>query len=175
VRVSADGAPAAEWMLARDLVHPEVSDPPSEVTGPDERWIDVHLPSQTLVAYEGKTPVYATLVSTGRGAPNSITPVGVNRIWVKITTSTMDDIEREDVSKHYSMEDVPWVMFFNKSVALHGAFWHRDFGHVHSHGCVNLPPIDARWLYGWTSPHVPAGWNAAYPVDFEKGTVVRVR
>jgi hypothetical protein len=172
VRVS-----ATEWMLARDLSHPSLSDPPDEVGGKqtNERWVDVQLSSQTLVAYDGTRPVYATLVSSGRGPPDSITPVGVNRIWVKLATATMDNVERGDVGKHYSMEDVPWVMYFDKSVALHGAFWHRDFGRVKSHGCVNLSPLDARWIFGWTSPRLPPGWNAAYPSSFEKGTAVRVR
>jgi hypothetical protein len=167
----------AEWMLERDLAHPSLSDPPAEVGGKEtsERWVDVELASQTLVAYEGTRPVYATLVSSGRGGPDSTTPVGVDRIWVKLATATMDNVERGDVGKHYSMEDVPWVMYFDKSVALHGAFWHRDFGRVKSHGCVNLTPLDARWIFGWTSPRLPPGWNAAYPTSFEKGTAIRVR
>jgi hypothetical protein len=66
-------------------------------------------------------------------------------------------------------------MFFDKAVALHGAFWHRDFGHVHSHGCVNLPPIDARWVFDFTSPHLPAAWSAVFPTQLERGTLVRVR
>jgi lipoprotein-anchoring transpeptidase ErfK/SrfK len=137
--------------------------------------VDIHLPTQTVVAYEGTRPVYLTLVSSGRGGPDSTTPAGTFRIWVKIAASTMDNVDKEDVFKHYSIEDVPYVMFFNKAVALHGAFWHRDFGHVHSHGCVNLPPIDAKWFFAWTSPHLPAGWSSAYPTALEQGTIVRVR
>jgi hypothetical protein len=169
----------AEWMLARDLAHPVVSPPPTEVGGADttERWIDVYLASQTLVAYEGTKPVFATLVSSGRGAPKSgsDTPPGVHRIWVKIATSTMDNVERDDIGKHYSMEEVPYVLFFDKAVAIHGAYWHSGFGKVRSHGCVNVAPIDARWLFGWTAPRLPAGWAAVYPTKLESGTAVRVR
>ena len=86
----------------------------------------------------------------------------------------MGNLEREDVEKHYVLEDVPWVQFFDQAVALHGAFWHQEFGHIHSHGCVNLAPIDARWLYAFTSPHLPLGWSAVYPTKTEPGTVVRV-
>ena len=66
------------------------------------------------------------------------------------------------------------MQFFDKAVALHGAFWHRDFGHVHSHGCVNLAP---RTRAGSSrSPPAPAaGWTAALPTPLERGTVVRVR
>jgi hypothetical protein len=152
-----------EWMLKTDLAHPTLAPPPEEVKQPGERWLDVHLASQTVVAYEGARPVYATLVSTGRGprGSDSATPPGVHRIWVKINTSTMDNVEREDLSKHYSMEDVPYVQFFAKAVALHGAFWHNGFGKVRSHGCVNLTPLDSKWLFGFTSPKVPPGWHAA--------------
>jgi L,D-transpeptidase catalytic domain len=179
VRISDDGAPAPEWMLVHDLAHPEISTPPDEVGGAatHERWVDVHLANETLVAYDGTTPVFATLVSTGRGpqGSESATPVGVHRVWVKLAASTMDNAERDDVGKHYSMEDVPWVQFFDKAVALHGVYWHSQFGRVKSHGCVNLAPLDARWLFGWTSPRLPAGWAAAFPTDLEKGSAVRIR
>jgi lipoprotein-anchoring transpeptidase ErfK/SrfK len=121
--------------------------------------------------------VFATLVSTGKGLPKSetVTPLGVHRIWVKLITTPMDNLEKEDAEKRYSIEDVPYVQFFDKAVALHGAFWHRKFGHAQSHGCVNLAPLDAKWLYAWTAPHVPQGWSAAYPTRLEPGTAVRVR
>jgi hypothetical protein len=99
----------------------------------------------------------------------------VHRLWVKLVSTNMDDLENDEVEQHYSIEDVPYVQFFDKAVALHGAFWHRDFGKPHSHGCVNLAPRDAEWLFGFTSPHVPAGWSAVMPMAYEKGTVVRVR
>lgn len=165
------------WMLARDLARPTLSPAPAEVTLPEEHWIDVNLEAQTLVAYEGARPVYATLVSTGRGpsGSDSATPVGVHRIWVKLLESDMDNVDRDDVESHYSMEDVPYVQYFEHAVALHGTYWHRDFGRVKSHGCVNLAPLDARWLFAFTEPHVPRGWAAVYPTPFDPGSVVRVR
>ncbi|MDB4939036.1 MAG: hypothetical protein JWP87_6008 [Labilithrix sp.] len=167
------------WMRARDLSRARLAPPPAEAGGDSasERWIDVDLAQQTIVAYEGTKPVFASLVSTGKGPPKSdfATPVGVHRIWVKIFTTKMDNLEKEDIEKHYALEDVPWVQFFDKAVALHGIFWHRDLGHIHSHGCVNLAPIDARWLYAFTAPHLPVGWTAVYPTRSELGTVVRVR
>lgn len=167
----------ASWMLARDLARPALSAPPAELAGASERWIDVDLATQTLVAYDGPRAVYATLVSTGRGpaGTDSATPPGVHRIWVKLLASDMDNVEREDVTQHYSMQDVPYVQFFDRGVALHGTYWHRDFGHVHSHGCVNLTPLDARWLFSFTEPALPSGWSAAYPTPMAAGTLVRVR
>lgn len=174
-----DAAGASSWMKARDLSRARPAPPPPEAGGESatERWIDVDLAQQTLVAYEGTKPVFASIVSTGKGPPKTdfATPVGTHRIWVKIFTTKMDNLEKEDIEKHYALEDVPWVQFFDKAVALHGAFWHRDFGHIHSHGCVNLAPIDARWLYAFTAPHLPIGWTAVYPTKSELGTVVRVR
>jgi lipoprotein-anchoring transpeptidase ErfK/SrfK len=180
VRVSEEGAPATEaWMRARDLVRQKVMPPPAEVGGAttDERWIDIELATQTLVAYEGTRPVYATLVSTGKGpvGTDTATPPGVHRIWVKLLSTNMGNLQNEDADEHYLIEDVPYVQFFDKAVALHGAFWHRAFGHVHSHGCVNLAPADAEWLFSFTSPHVAVGWSAALPSPVEKGTLVRVR
>lgn len=167
------------WVKAKDLSRARLSPPPAEIGGDaaTERWIDVDLAQQTLVAYEGKRPVFATIVSTGKGPPRTefATPPGAHRVWVKIFTTKMDNLEKEDIEKHYALEDVPWVQFFDKAVALHGVFWHRDLGHIHSHGCVNLAPLDARWLFAFTGPHLPAGWTAAYPTKAEPGTLVRVR
>jgi hypothetical protein len=179
VRVSEDGA-AAEWIRAKDVARPTTAPPPEEVGGAaaTERWIDVDLATETLVAYQGTRPVYVALVSTGRGAPGTETgtPRGVFRIWVKLETSTMGNLGDEDAESRYSIEDVPYVQFFAKGVALHGAFWHHSFGFAHSHGCVNLAPVDARWLFAFTAPEMPPGWSAVLPAGAtDPGTVVRVR
>ena len=87
----------------------------------------------------------------------------------------MTNLEDDDANGYYAIEDVPWVMFFHKGYGLHGAFWHRAFGHVRSHGCVNLTPGDAKWLFDWTSPALPPGWSAVLPTPDEPGTLVRVR
>lgn len=127
--------------------------------GADERWIHVDLSEQVLVAYQGDVPVFTTLVSTGKEP--GMTPVGVHRLQSKhVATSMRDQPIEEDA---YSIEDVPWTQYFHNSVALHGAFWHGGFGLVRSHGCVNLSPADARWLFGFTTPQLPDGWHAASP------------
>ncbi len=178
LRISDDGA-TAQWMRAKEVVRPTLASPPAEVGGEGtrEKWLDVDLATQTVTAYDGMRPVFATLTSTGIGPRGSetATPLGTHRIWVKLFTTNMDNLERDDAERHYSIEDVPWVMFFDKAVALHGAFWHRDFGRVKSHGCVNLAPLDARRFFDFTAPHLPAGWSAAFPTPLEPGTAVRVR
>lgn len=127
--------------------------------GPDERWVHVDLSEQTLVAYDGDRPAFTTIVSTGKEP--GMTPVGVHRIQSKhIATSMRDQPVEEDA---YSIEDVPWTQYFHNNVALHGAFWHGGFGLVRSHGCVNLSPPDARWLFGFTTPTLPDGWHSVSP------------
>ena len=120
-----------------------------------ERWIRVDLSRQTLTAYEGETPVFATLVSSG--VPDHKTPAGIYRLHAKHVSTTMaDDLA---VDGPYSIEDVPWTMYFLGSYALHAAFWHERFGHPRSHGCVNLAPRDARWLFFWTLPELPSAFH----------------
>jgi len=172
----------SEWIDARALVRPTLAAPPPEVRGDRERWIDVDLATQTLVAYEGARPVFATLVSTGMPGHDTATHKGTFRIWVKLLSSTMDNIGpiADDArpaaeGPRYSMEDVPYVQFFDKAIALHGVFWHDDFGHVHSHGCVNLAPRDAARLFAFTGPRLGPGLAAILPSHADPGTVVRVR
>jgi L,D-transpeptidase catalytic domain len=144
---------------------------------PGEKWIDVNLDNQSLVAYEGDKAVYATLVSTGRvddheKEKDHRTPPGSFRIREKHVAATMDGDVASDGP--YSIEDVPWIMYFNQSYALHGAFWHANFGHVQSHGCVNLAPDDARAMFGWTEPQLPTGWHAVWATAEHPGTRVVV-
>ena len=77
----------------------------------------------------------------------------------------------------YSVATVPWTEFFSpeKGLALHTAYWHDQFGHQRSHGCVNLAPRDARWLYFWSDPQVPPGWTSSVGVVELPGSVVRIR
>jgi len=147
--------------------------PPSDL-GADEKWIDVDLTRQTLVAFEGQRPVFATLISSGRRNPQDKekdfpTPAGSFRIGEKHITTTMDGDVASDGP--YSIEDVPWVQYFQGSYALHGAFWHDNFGYVRSHGCVNLSPEDARTLFAWTDPKLPDGWHGVFAQP-DKGTRV---
>jgi hypothetical protein len=147
---------------------------PSFATG-DRKWIDISIKQQSLVAYSGRTPVYATLISSGRaglGDPDKTesTPRGTFMIYQKEVASTMDG--DEDKGDSYNLRDVPFVQYFHKGYALHGAYWHDEFGKVRSHGCVNLAPRDAAWLFEWTDPSVPATWHGVLNKD--RGTVVHI-
>jgi lipoprotein-anchoring transpeptidase ErfK/SrfK len=105
-----------------------------------ERWIDVDLSRQQLVAYEGDTPVYWVTVSTG--LPGTPTVTGQYRVYVKYPAQTMS-------GPGYYLPDVPYVMYFYQGYGIHGTYWHNNFGHPMSHGCVNTPTPDAQWLYAW--------------------------
>lgn len=137
---------------------------------PDEipagkRWVHINLSEQTLVAYEAGHPVYATLVSSGKEGYD--TPQGLFRIRHKYLSVTMNG--DDPIDGYYEVEEVPWTMYYWKSYAVHGAYWHNDFGKTRSHGCTNVPPIDARWLYYWTKPRVPENWHA---IRRQRGTWV---
>jgi lipoprotein-anchoring transpeptidase ErfK/SrfK len=108
-------------------------------------WVEVDLFEQTLTAYVGDQMVYATLISSGlRGWD---TPSGLFQVWQKFEWRKMSGgYNRPD---YYFLEDVPWTLYFNRDVALHTAYWHDGFGYRRSHGCVNMAPLDARWLFEW--------------------------
>jgi len=149
--------------------------PPPEGVKPHDRWIDVDVEQQVLVAYEGNRPAFATLISTGKDTKQSRTPRGVFELWAKLDYTDMDDIERTDVPQNYSIQDVPWVQFFKGAYGFHAAFWHDDFGRRRSHGCINLSPADARYLFHFTEPVLPPGWNAILPLPEDHPTKVQIR
>lgn len=138
--------------------------------GDGERWIHVSLAEQTLVAYEGDEPVFATSVSTGREGFE--TPTGFYRIQSKHVSTTMDDLQSEDEA--YLIEDVPWTMYFEGNYALHAAFWHNGFGRVRSHGCVNLAPADARWVFQWAGPELPESFHGVFSRGRRDGTGILI-
>ncbi len=126
-----------------ELPAPSTNTPMGAVNSPGpsgERWIDVDLSNQRLVAYEGDTPVYWVTVSTG--LPGTPTVTGQYHIYVKYPAQTMS-------GPGYYLPDVPYVMYFYQGYGIHGTYWHNNFGHPMSHGCVNTPTPDAQWLYTW--------------------------
>lgn len=165
---------AEGWMTESDLRVPRRA-PRPPVVAVDEPWLDIELSSQTLVAYVGDQPVFATLVATGVGAEGTpfATPRGTHRVRAKLLAATMDNLEHTGVVP-YSYEDVPFTQYIGR-VALHGAFWHDQLGVPRSHGCINLSPTDAEWLFGFTRPKLADGDEQAAASERKPGTVVRVR
>jgi LysM repeat protein len=112
---------------------------PGHGTG-GEKWIDINLSQQRITAYEGQTPVYSTLTSTG--LPGTPTVVGTFRIYVKYVSTRMR-------GPGYDLPNVPHTMYFYGGYGIHGAYWHNNFGRPMSHGCVNLSLPDAQWFFNW--------------------------
>lgn len=108
-----------------------------------EKHIFVDLAKQTLYAYQGTTLFLKTLVSTGKWGK---TPTGNFHIWEKLRATRMAGGEGADA---YDLPNVPWTMYFYHDFGLHGAYWHDNFGHTMSHGCVNMRQVDAKTLFDW--------------------------
>ena len=163
------------WIKAAYVRVAQGGEPPENLD-PKERWIDINVKTQTLVAYVGTRPVYATMVSSGKESSvkekDHRTPRGEWRIREKHLTTTMDGNGTAAGDLPYSIEDVPYVAYFHKSYAVHGAFWHSNYGVRMSHGCVNLAPLDAKWVFFFTDPQVPAGWHGVWATEKSPGSRV---
>ncbi len=159
-----------EWVLGRDLavVTPNTT-PPAGVT--NNRWIDVNLAEQTLAVYDNGQMVYATVVATG--AKPMYTQPGLFPIYKKLETETMQG--GVGTPEFYYLEKVPWTMYFDKARALHGAYWRKKLGYTQSHGCVNLSPGDAHWIFNWAQEgdwvyvHDPSGETPTDPNFYGDG------
>ncbi len=131
-----------QWVEQRMVAKVFKIDRPEDVS---ERWVAVDLYEQTLVAYENDMPVYATLVSSG--LPGTETNEGVFEVWAALERDRMSGFT--GAPNAYDLEGVPWVMYFDDSISLHGTYWHDVFGYRASRGCVNLSISDANFVYNW--------------------------
>jgi L,D-transpeptidase catalytic domain len=146
-----------EWMPEQKVA---VAHPTQRPDGVKGRWVSVDLYEQVLTAYQDDTMVYATLVSTGLPRPNWGTNKGLFRIWARLASDRMTSAEGGPDG--YDLPNVPWVEYFDHSIALHGAYWHDGFGYRHSHGCVNMSVTDAQWMYDWTDGFYSDAWVYVY-------------
>lgn len=136
----------------------------------EEKWIEVSIDEQKVRAWEGNKVVMEFLVSTGKWAP---TPKGDFRIWHKTRNQVMSGGSKE-LGTYYYLPNVSSNMFFYKGYALHGAYWHNNFGQPMSHGCVNSPLANAASIFDWAGPVVPEGQNAVHATSDNPGTRVYV-
>jgi lipoprotein-anchoring transpeptidase ErfK/SrfK len=123
---------------------------------PGEKWVHIDLANQSFVAYEGDEPVYASLISSGK--PGHDTPTGLYRVQRKYLSKIMRGHDPKEGIYH--VEEVPWTTYYYGTYAVHGAYWHNTFGAVRSHGCTNVAPADARWLYYWGEPRLKPQFHA---------------
>ncbi len=129
--------------------------PISPLVPADQKRIEVSLTEQRMTAYEYDKPVFTTLVSTGATTENNrwVTPTG--RFLVGFKRASQHMLPWDSSYGDYDLPGVPWVTYYAyRAVAFHGAYWHNGFGRPRSHGCVNLKPQDARWVFLWTTPTV---------------------
>ena len=163
-----DGKTGHFYSAEGDATVAEAKDKMPFGVDPDKKWIHVSVGRGTLIAYKGLTPVYATLISPGKGGlpvkgksslEAATTPLGTYNITFKDRAATMSPETGENRS--FWIQDVPWTMYFDAPFAIHAAFWHERFGEPTSAGCVNASPIDAQWLFEWADPPVPKDWQGA--------------
>lgn len=159
-------------------IQPEELTPISPEIAPERKRIEISLNRQTLNAYEDDTLILSTRISSGVPKPGKIlvdsteTPKGKFHIQSKMPSKHMGDGRFTDDPEAYELPGVPWVCFFEMSVgiALHGAWWHNNFGVPMSRGCINIRCPEAKWLFRWTTP-------IAQPDQVESrgmGTIVNV-
>ena len=147
-------APATDALapdLASDVATAEIAAAPaaeapvafrSDAPADGKRWIEIDISDQKLTAWQGDVPVFETIVSTGK--PGWRTLPGKFKVYVKYDETRMRGAD-------YDTPDVPWTMYYSGAFAIHGAYWHDNFGTPVSHGCVNLRVPEAKALYEWAS------------------------
>ena len=118
------------------------------------KWVSVDLYEQVAIAYEGDEPVFATLISSG--LEDWPTNEGFFHVYYRSTRKMMSGAYRKP--DFYYLQEVPWTMFYDDQIALHGAYWHDGFGYRRSHGCVNMTVTDAHWLFQWSQSEYD--WNS---------------
>ncbi len=134
------------------------------------KWIEVDLAKQLVRAWEGTRLAMEFPISSGKWAP---TPIGEFKIWYKTRSQSMIGGSK-DLGTYYNLSNVPHNMFFYRGYALHGAYWHNDFGQPMSHGCVNEPLANASQIFDWAGPVLPEGKNAILATNDNPGTRVIV-
>lgn len=134
----------------------------------DAKWIEVDLSDQTLRAWQGDRLFLETLVSTGKWGR---TPTGEFQIWSKFKYTKMSG-GNKGKGTYYYLPNVPYTMYFKGGFGIHGTYWHNNFGHPMSHGCINMPTPMAKQLFYWATPELPEGKNSWIAKNNNFGTRV---
>jgi len=175
------------WVRHKDVtvILPRSTFPDFAVEG--QKWLDVSLVMQTLVAYEGKRPFFATLVSVGRegaasadsdgttvqGAPSAAWGLGTFEVTAKHVTQVGADPFA--LRESFQVYDVPWTLELASGRTLYGAYWHDRFGIEHGPGGIELSPSDAVRIFQWATPSIPDGWHSSTRLASEPKTLVVLR
>lgn len=142
-----------------------------------EKRIEIDLTNQKLYAYEGDERVFEFLISSGKWG---LTPTGEFTIWTKLRYTLMTG-GSQALGTYYYLPNVPYVMFFYngdvpkfKGFSLHGTYWHSNFGHPMSHGCVNMKTEEVEKLFYWANPELPEGQWSVYANAENPGTKITI-
>jgi hypothetical protein len=139
----------------------------------EKKSIEVNIQRQTVTCFEKESAVYFCRASTGMLGEDTETPIGESfNVWRKMVSSHMAG---GTLSSGWDTPGIPFCSYFQGTgIAIHGVFWHNAYGERRSHGCVNVRPEDAKWIFRWTTPIV--GYDPGdITVDDFSGTLIRVR
>jgi hypothetical protein len=168
------------WVRHQDITTARKREDAPSFVSETRHWVDISVITGTAVAYEGMTPVYATLVSVGRDRlggdleEGKITQRGEFEVIAKHATALNANVE--GFANRVEMYDTPWTLELSSGQLMHGAYWHDRFGVEHGPGNIQLSPADARWFYQWATPEVPEGWHAVTDVpEGVERTIINVR
>jgi hypothetical protein len=182
-RIVDDAAPKQAWWVqaahVRRIQEHEFA-PISPDVLPEDKRIVVSIAGQVLTCYEGDIPVFSARIATGTSFTDDEgnvhhfgTPSGERRVQRKTPSRHM--IGGQDINDFFDLPGVPWCTFFTlKGAAIHGTYWHNDYGRPRSHGCVNVTSDAAKWIYRWVTPY--AGYEDEYrwTEDDERETATRI-
>jgi lipoprotein-anchoring transpeptidase ErfK/SrfK len=162
------------------VIQPDEFTPISPEVPLERKRIDVDVKAQTIAAFEDDTPVFGARCATGaafRQADGTVrsfrTIPGEHRVYLKTPSQRMYGGAGDN--DWYDLPGIGWVSYFTGSgIAFHATYWHNDYGRPRSHGCVNLLPADANWVYRWTKTTTPYGQRWTRTARREEGTLVRV-
>lgn len=170
-----EAAPPASVDTVADFHGTELTAPDGNIESPvdavlgtstayNQKRIEVDLTNQKAYAFEGNRKVYEFVISSGLWGR---TPTGTFTIWTKVRSQLMQGGKKE-LGTYYYLPNVPYVMFFYndkiekmRGFSFHGTYWHNNFGHPMSHGCINMKTEEAKILYEWATPVVtnPKAWS----------------
>ncbi len=178
-----DAYPTHSWWVQASHVRrltPEDFRPISTGVAPEDKRIEVIIEDQLLTCYEGDRPVFMTKIASGtsfQDASGEIhhfhTPYGEH--YVQRKTPTRHMIGGETIDDSYDLPGVPWCTFFTRNgAAIHGCYWHNDYGAPRSHGCINTTPDAARWIYRWVLPRVDETNDYYFTPEAERALATKI-
>jgi hypothetical protein len=182
-RLYDDVTPSQQWWVQANHVRrlrPAEFAPISPDVPPEDKRIEIDLDAQLVTCYEGDTVVLTTRCASGAVFRDSLgrqhafhTPRGEHFVRFKRPSRRMTG--GEDINDEYDLPGVPWCTFFTwDGVAIHGTYWHNDYGQPRSHGCVNVTIDAARWIYRWVNPYTGYSVSEHVTTDAEREAATRV-